>query len=644
MPRLEDLIAKAEPDESEAEVEDEDISILMYTSGTTSLPKGVQLRFRDFAAYVTANVEMADGTDRGVALVCVPFYHIAGTTAYMTNIWTGRKLIVMPQFDAKAWLDLVGRERVTHAFVVPTMMKQIIDEPAFAQTDLSSLTNLAYGGAAMPVQVIRRAIEVFPKRVGFVNAYGQTETTSSLTVLGPDDHRIEGTPEQIELKLKRLNSIGKPLPDVEIRVRDEDGKFLPHGQVGEIIIRTPRIMKGYAGRDDDARLPDGWRATGDLGWLDDDGYVFFAGRKDDMIIRGGENIAPAEIETVLMSHPAVDECAVIGVPSVEWGQIVKAFVVRRKDAKVTRRRARRVLPLAAGQLQASRAHRVHRRAAEKSARQNPAQRSARARRRRLTPRSAKKSRPHRAARPASAGAIEVSFASGCVSATLRYPGSRAILTPAMAVRLLELFEHVEDDETARMLAITGAGSAFCIGFDDAVDPRLVESLAVLSKPVVAIINGDAFDEGLELAMAADIRVAISSARFAITQIKRGAMPHFGATQRLPRLVGAANALRLMLTGTALEAGEAMRTGLVAYLAGNRAELAAVSGRVAEAILSRAPLAARLVKDAVLKGYEMTLEQGIRLEEDLYALLQTTSDRAEGVRAFLEKRKPLFRGA
>jgi acyl-CoA synthetase (AMP-forming)/AMP-acid ligase II len=334
MARLGDLIAKAEPDESEAEVEDEDISILMYTSGTTSLPKGVQLRFRDFAAYVTANVEMADGTDRGVALVCVPFYHIAGTTAYMTNIWTGRRVIVMAQFDAKTWLDLVQREHVTHAFVVPTMMKQIIDEPGFATTDLSSLTNLAYGGAQMPVQVIRRAIEVFPKNVGFVNAYGQTETTSSLTVLGPDDHRLQGTPQEVEHKLRRLNSIGKPLPDVEIEVRDEDGKFLPHGQVGEIIIRTPRIMKGYAGREDDARLPDGWRATGDLGWLDDDGYVFFAGRKDDMIIRGGENIAPAEIETVLMSHPGVEECAVIGVPSVEWGQTVKAFVVVRKGHQV----------------------------------------------------------------------------------------------------------------------------------------------------------------------------------------------------------------------------------------------------------------------------------------------------------------------
>ncbi len=329
MPRVSDLIANAEPDESEAEVEDEDVSVLMYTSGTTSLPKGVMLSFRDFTAYVTANVEMADGSERGAFLVCAPFYHIAGTTAMMTNLWTGRRMIVMPQFEPRAWLELVQRERVTHAFIVPTMMKQVLDDPAFSRTDFSSLTNLAYGGAPMPIAVIRRAIQAFPSTVGFVNAYGQTETTSSLTLLGPDDHRIQGTSAEVELKLKRLNSIGKPLPDVEIRVRDDASNFLPAGEVGEIIIRTPRIMKGYAGREDDAALADGWRATGDLGWIDQDGYVFFAGRKDDMIIRGGENIAPAEIETVLMSHPAVEEAAVIGAPSVEWGQTVKAFIVLR---------------------------------------------------------------------------------------------------------------------------------------------------------------------------------------------------------------------------------------------------------------------------------------------------------------------------
>jgi acyl-CoA synthetase (AMP-forming)/AMP-acid ligase II len=334
LPRLSELLIGAASDENEAEVEDEDVSVLMYTSGTTSLPKGVMLSFRDFTAYVTANVEMADGTERGAFLVCAPFYHIAGTTAMMTNLWTGRKMIVMPQFEPRSWLQLVQSERVTHAFVVPTMMKQVLDDPLFAGTDFSSLTNLAYGGAPMPISVIRRAIDAFPKSVGFVNAYGQTETTSSLTILGPDDHRVGGSSAEVELKLKRLNSIGKPLPDVEIRVRDDHNTFLPPGEVGEIIIRTPRIMKGYAGREDDAALADGWRATGDLGWVDEDGYVFFAGRKDDMIIRGGENIAPAEIETVLMSHPAVDEAAVIGVPSVEWGQTVKAFVVLRSGQKV----------------------------------------------------------------------------------------------------------------------------------------------------------------------------------------------------------------------------------------------------------------------------------------------------------------------
>jgi acyl-CoA synthetase (AMP-forming)/AMP-acid ligase II len=329
-----DLIESAVPDENDEEIGDEDVAVLMYTSGTTSQPKGVMLRHRDFTAYVTANVEMADGTDRGTALVCVPFYHIAGMTALMTNPWTGRRMVVMPQFEPGAWLELVGRERVTHAFVVPTMMKQLLDHPDFVRADFSSLRNLAYGGAPMPFAVIRRAIEAFPPHVGFVNAYGQTETTSSLTVLGPEDHRLQGEPEEIELKLKRLNSIGRPLPDVEVRVRDENGEFLSAGEVGEILIRTPRVMKGYAGRADDAALAEGWRATGDLGWLDEDGYVFFAGRKDDLIIRGGENIAPAEIETVLMSHPAIDEAVVVGVPSVEWGETIKAVVVPRQGTSL----------------------------------------------------------------------------------------------------------------------------------------------------------------------------------------------------------------------------------------------------------------------------------------------------------------------
>ncbi|HVC44093.1 MAG TPA: enoyl-CoA hydratase/isomerase family protein [Candidatus Binataceae bacterium] len=241
-------------------------------------------------------------------------------------------------------------------------------------------------------------------------------------------------------------------------------------------------------------------------------------------------------------------------------------------------------------------------------------------------------------------AIEITRAGGCVTARIAGAGARPKLGSPGANRLLDLFEQVEDDESIRMLALTGTGRWFCGGFGDDVDPRLVESLAAISKPTVAIINGDAIDEGLELALAADLRVAIGRARFALTQLARGALPHFGGTQRLPRIAGAANALRMILTGAAIDGAEARRIGLVTYLAGSERELAKVAGALAEAIVSRAPLAARLVKDAVLKGYDMTLEQGVRLEEDLYALLQTTADRGEGVRAFLDKRKPLFRGA
>src|SRR5262249_45362279 len=158
---------------------------------------------------------------RGTSLLCVPLYHIAGATNVMTNMFTGRRLVLLRQFEPLEWLRTVEQEGVTHAFLVPTMVKQLIDHPDFSRYDLSSLQNVSYAGAAMPFPVVRRAIEMFPKTVGFVNAFGQTETTSTLTVLGPEDHRLEGSSEEVELRLKRLKSIGRPLPDVELKVVDD---------------------------------------------------------------------------------------------------------------------------------------------------------------------------------------------------------------------------------------------------------------------------------------------------------------------------------------------------------------------------------------------------------------------------------------
>jgi acyl-CoA synthetase (AMP-forming)/AMP-acid ligase II len=335
---IEELIAAASEDFDEEPIDDDDVTLLMYTSGTTALPKGVMLRYNDFTAYVVGNTEMADGSERGVALLSAPLYHIAGATNIMTSLWSGRKLVLLAQFDANAWLETVQRERVTHAFVVPTMLKQIIDHEAFARFDLSSLQSLSYGGATMPFPVIRRAIESFPPTTGFVNAFGQTETTSTLTVLGPDDHRLAGTAEEVEQRLKRLVSIGRPLPDVQVKVVDEAGQELPRGEVGELWVLTPRTMKGYAGQDGSVTSPalDGWLPTRDMGWIDGEGYIFLAGRKDDMIIRGGENISPAEVEAVLYSHSGVEEVAVIGLPDVEWGQRVAAVIVSRPGSTVDR--------------------------------------------------------------------------------------------------------------------------------------------------------------------------------------------------------------------------------------------------------------------------------------------------------------------
>jgi acyl-CoA synthetase (AMP-forming)/AMP-acid ligase II len=334
---FEELIVRASMDASMAEVDEDDVNTLMYTSGTTGCPKGVMLTYGDFVAYVCGNTELADGTPRGATLLCVPLYHIAGVTSMMTSVFTGRRLVILRQFEPAEWLETVQRERITHAFLVPTMLKRVLDHPDFDRYACSSVEVLAYGAAPMPVPVIRRAIATFPPTVGLVNAFGQTETTATVTMLLPEDHRLEGTPREVERKLQRLSSIGRPLPDVEVRIVDPQGAEVMRGEIGEIAVRTPRLMKGYFSQGDATAqtIVDGWLHTRDMGWMDEDGYLYLAGRKDDLIIRGGENISPAEVEAVLHTHPAIEEAAIVGVPHVDWGEQVLAVVVPRVGSTLT---------------------------------------------------------------------------------------------------------------------------------------------------------------------------------------------------------------------------------------------------------------------------------------------------------------------
>lgn len=332
MPSYNELMASSGDDEVFSDIGGEDTTLLLYTAGTTGRPKGVPLRHDGFVKYILDNVEPVSPDIEEKNLLSVPLYHVAGMQAMLAAVYGGRTLVLMRQFEVEEWLETAQRERVNRTMMVPTMLKNIIDYPDFAKYDLSALKVITYGAASMPFEVIAKAIKLLP-RVKFFNAFGQTETSSTITALGPEDHVIEGAEEEKKRKLERLaSSIGRPLPDVEVKIVDERGKELPRGEIGNIVARGPRIMKGYWHEDDSLKsfTSDGWLITGDTGWMDDEGYIFLAGRDDDMIIRGGENISPEEVENVLHSHPKVEEAAVIGVPDPEWGQQPRAIVVLKK--------------------------------------------------------------------------------------------------------------------------------------------------------------------------------------------------------------------------------------------------------------------------------------------------------------------------
>ena len=332
----ESVIAEADPEEVFTDIDDNDTSILMFTAGTTGQPKGVMLTHDNLATYVLNNVSPADPDIEEKNILTVPLYHIAGMQAVLAAVYGGRTLVVQRQFDPSDWMTLVETESVTRAMMVPTMLKQLMEHEEFPKRNLSSLQVITYGAAPMPVEVITKAIEVFPG-TRFINAFGQTESASTITMLTPEDHVIEGTPGERAIKLKRLGSIGRALGDTEVKIFDEEGSEQPVDEVGEIVARGPRVMKGYwkAEEATNSTIRNGWLYTGDIGYMDEAGYIFLSGRAKDIIIRAGENISPEQVEATLHSHPAIDEAAVIGVPDPQWGEKVRAIVALKAGAQAT---------------------------------------------------------------------------------------------------------------------------------------------------------------------------------------------------------------------------------------------------------------------------------------------------------------------
>jgi acyl-CoA synthetase (AMP-forming)/AMP-acid ligase II len=326
----EEFIAAARAAEPAAEFPDpEDVGVVLFTSGTTSRPKAVELTHNNLTSYITGTVEFDGAQPDDAALICVPPYHIAGVSAALSNLYAGRKMVYLPQFDPSEWVRLVRDEGVTSATVVPTMLDRIVSALESTPVALPTLRTLAYGGSKVALPLVRKALGLLPE-VGFVNAYGLTETSSTIAVLTPDDHREALASTDVTVT-RRLGSVGQPVPGVELQIRGEDGRVVGPNETGELFVRGDQVSGRYAeiGSVLDA---DGWFPTKDVASLDDAGYLFIGGRSDDTIIRGGENIAPAEIEDVLVEHPAVHDCAVVGPEDPQWGQIIVAVVVPAADA------------------------------------------------------------------------------------------------------------------------------------------------------------------------------------------------------------------------------------------------------------------------------------------------------------------------
>jgi acyl-CoA synthetase (AMP-forming)/AMP-acid ligase II len=303
---------------------DDDVAVVLFTSGTTSEPKSALLRHRHLMAYLLGSVEFGSADESEAVLVSVPPYHVAGIANMLSNLFSGRRLVYLKSFSAQEWLSTVVAEKVTHAMVVPTMLARIVEELEGDVMTSSTLRTLSYGGAKVSERIIRLALQAFPN-TGFVNAYGLTETASTIAVLGPDDHRDALTSDDPMIQ-RRLSSVGQVLPMIDIEIRDDHERTVEPGESGLIYLRGEQVSGEYAGASllDD----DGWFCTRDQGFIDADGYLFIEGRVDDTIIRGGENIAPAEIEEVLLAQPGVAEACVVGLPDDEWGQRIVALVVQ----------------------------------------------------------------------------------------------------------------------------------------------------------------------------------------------------------------------------------------------------------------------------------------------------------------------------
>ena len=305
----------------------DDIAFQLYSSGTTGLPKGVLISNDNFFALLPAASEIWSMTDESVVLAAMPLFHIGGGGWAVAAMYLGCTVVLMRDLDPMALAALVDQHSITHAFLVPAVLTFVLLTPDLDPSQLSTMEIVVYGASPISEEVLTKSLEVWGCE--FWQAYGLTETTGAIVNLPPADHDPAGPNKH------RLRSCGVPGPGVELRIVGDDGHELPAGEVGEIWVRSPQVMLGYWKRPEATAeaIVDGWFHTGDAGYVDADGYLYIHDRIKDMIVSGGENVYPAEVENAFMAHPAVADVAVIGVPDDKWGEVGKALVVAAEGAE-----------------------------------------------------------------------------------------------------------------------------------------------------------------------------------------------------------------------------------------------------------------------------------------------------------------------
>ncbi|WP_332670783.1 long-chain-fatty-acid--CoA ligase [Aromatoleum sp.] len=325
-----DVVAAAAPEPFASAGDEDDTFAIFYTSGTTGLPKGAMVSHRNLSANAFNQFVADSSRHDDVNLVATPLYHMGAVFMAVTYMMLGCTQVILPSFVPARWLDAVGCHRASVALLVPTMINAILENPRLADADLSSLRCVFYGGGPMPPTVLRRALEHL--RCGFTQGYGLTETLEA-TFLVASDHVVDGDEKQ----RRRLASAGREAVDAEVRIVDGDGRDCATGEVGEVLVRSASVIRGYWNMplETEKAIRDGWFHTGDLGYLDEDRYLFVVDRVKDMVISGGVNIYSKEVESVLYEHPAVLEAAVIGLPDEAWGEAVSAAVVLRPGMSAT---------------------------------------------------------------------------------------------------------------------------------------------------------------------------------------------------------------------------------------------------------------------------------------------------------------------